>query len=145
MMWTIFFATVHLVGFVSSIHAIMGTRTPQGTIACALSLNLVPVLAVPAYWVLGRSKFFLFNVIPYVTISMKNVQLREVSYNIPGDTDGSPPTANIVLKYEKITWSYHVINGSNMNLFSMDFTYDLLQRKDPSLGLSLGSMLNPFG
>lgn len=88
--------------------------------------------------------FFLFNIIPYVTISMKDVQVTEVSYNIPADAGGSPPTATVVLEYKEITWSYHVINGSNMNLFTVDFSYDVRQRKDPSSGLSLGSMLNPF-
>lgn len=47
----------HLVGLVSSIHAIMSTRTPQGAIAWAVSLNTFPYLALPAYWVLGRSRF----------------------------------------------------------------------------------------
>lgn len=48
---------LHLLGLVSSIHAIMGTRTPQGAIAWAVSLNTFPYLAVPLYWVLGRSRF----------------------------------------------------------------------------------------
>ncbi len=47
----------HTMGFVSSIHAVMSTRTSQGAIAWAVSLNTFPYLAVPAYWVLGRSKF----------------------------------------------------------------------------------------
>jgi len=47
----------HILGFFSSIHAIMSTRTPQGAIAWAVSLNTFPYLAVPAYWVLGRSRF----------------------------------------------------------------------------------------
>ncbi len=50
-------ALFHLTGFVSSIHAVMSTRTSQGAIAWAVSLNTFPYLAVPAYWVLGRSKF----------------------------------------------------------------------------------------
>jgi len=50
-------ATFHLMGFASSIHAVMSTRTSQGAIAWAVSLNTFPYLAVPAYWVLGRSKF----------------------------------------------------------------------------------------
>jgi len=50
-------AAFHVVGFLSSIHAIMSTRTPQGTIAWAVSLNTFPYLAVPAYWILGRSTF----------------------------------------------------------------------------------------
>ena len=47
----------HVLGFVSSIHAIMSTRTSQGAIAWAVSLNAFPYVAVPAYWVLGRNKF----------------------------------------------------------------------------------------
>jgi cardiolipin synthase len=47
----------HVLGLISSIHAVMSTRTPQGAIAWAVSLNTFPYLAVPAYWVLGRSRF----------------------------------------------------------------------------------------
>ena len=47
----------HVMGFVSSIHAIMSTRTEQGAVAWAVSLNTFPYVAVPAYWVLGRSRF----------------------------------------------------------------------------------------
>jgi cardiolipin synthase len=47
----------HIVGFLSSIDAVMGTRTSQGAIAWVVSLNTFPYVAVPAYWVLGRSKF----------------------------------------------------------------------------------------
>ena len=47
----------HILGLISSIHAIMSTRTAQGAIAWAVSLNTFPYVAVPAYWVLGRSRF----------------------------------------------------------------------------------------
>jgi cardiolipin synthase len=47
----------HTLGLLSSIHAVMTTRTEQGAIAWAISLTTVPYLAVPAYWVLGRSRF----------------------------------------------------------------------------------------
>ena len=47
----------HLIGFVSSIDAVFNTRTSQGAIAWAVVLNTVPYVAVPAYWVLGRSRF----------------------------------------------------------------------------------------
>ncbi|MGD8607750.1 MAG: hypothetical protein PVH21_10685, partial [Myxococcales bacterium] len=50
-------ALFHLMGLMSSIHAVMSTRTSQGAIAWAVSLNTFPYLAVPAYWVLGRSRF----------------------------------------------------------------------------------------
>ena len=47
----------HVLGFLSSIHSVMSTRTSQGAIAWAVTLNTFPYLAVPAYWVFGRSKF----------------------------------------------------------------------------------------
>jgi cardiolipin synthase len=50
-------ALFHAMGLVSSVHAVMSTRTSQGAIAWAVSLNTFPYLAVPAYWVFGRSKF----------------------------------------------------------------------------------------
>ena len=46
-----------ILGLISSVHAILQTRTPQGAIAWVVSLNALPVVAVPAYWVFGRSKF----------------------------------------------------------------------------------------
>lgn len=46
-----------VLGFLSSLDALMGVRTAQGAIAWIVSLNTVPILAVPAYWVLGRTKF----------------------------------------------------------------------------------------
>jgi cardiolipin synthase len=51
------FVIVHIVGAISSIDAIMRARTEQGAIAWAVSLNAFPYVAVPAYWVLGRSRF----------------------------------------------------------------------------------------
>lgn len=47
----------HLLGALSSVDAVMSVRTSQGAIAWAVSLNTFPYLAVPTYWVLGRSRF----------------------------------------------------------------------------------------
>ena len=54
---TAIFLLFHVLGLVSSVHAILRTRTPQGAIAWVVSLNALPIVAVPAYWVFGRSKF----------------------------------------------------------------------------------------
>jgi cardiolipin synthase len=51
------FALFQVLGIISSVHAILNTRTSQGAIAWVVSLNTVAVVAVPAYWVFGRSKF----------------------------------------------------------------------------------------
>ena len=57
----ILFTTVYLIfqllGLASSVHAVLNTRTAQGAIAWVVSLNTLPMLSVPIYWVLGRSKF----------------------------------------------------------------------------------------
>ncbi|GGO84746.1 cardiolipin synthase [Marinobacterium nitratireducens] len=47
----------YLAGLFSAIDSIMTTRTAQGAIAWSISLVSIPFVAVPAYWVLGRSKF----------------------------------------------------------------------------------------
>ena len=47
----------HVLGLLSSVHAVMSSRTEQGAIAWTVSLNTFPYVAVPAYWVLGRSRF----------------------------------------------------------------------------------------
>lgn len=51
------FLVAHLLGVVSSVDALMSTRTSQGTIAWIVSLNAFPIVSVPAYWVFGRSRF----------------------------------------------------------------------------------------
>ncbi len=50
-------AACHFLGLISATHAVMSTRTSQGTIAWLACLMLCPYVAVPAYWILGRSRF----------------------------------------------------------------------------------------
>ena len=53
----VFVVVMHAFGALSSVQAVMSTRTPQGAIAWAVSLNTLPYVAVPAYWVFGQSRF----------------------------------------------------------------------------------------
>jgi len=46
-----------VLGILSAVHAVMSVRTPQGSIAWAVSLVTLPYVSVPAYWVFGRNKF----------------------------------------------------------------------------------------
>src|SRR5262245_11400022 len=48
---------LHVLGLLSSVHAVMVNRTAQGAIAWGISLNAFPGLVVPLYWVFGRRKF----------------------------------------------------------------------------------------
>ena len=50
-------AAFYLAGLLCAAHAIVTTRTAQGAIAWSVSLVSFPFVAVPAYLVLGRSKF----------------------------------------------------------------------------------------
>ncbi len=54
--WVLFLLAAHLVGFITSIVALMETRTAEGTVAWLLSLNTVPWIAIPAWWLFGRSR-----------------------------------------------------------------------------------------
>lgn len=48
---------LYIAGIAGAIHAIMTARTAPGAIAWSVSMVSVPFVAVPAYLVLGRSKF----------------------------------------------------------------------------------------
>jgi cardiolipin synthase A/B len=47
----------HILGAWTSVEVIMESRTTQGAIAWAISLNTFPYVAVPAYWIFGHSEF----------------------------------------------------------------------------------------
>ncbi|WP_148254032.1 cardiolipin synthase [Aidingimonas lacisalsi] len=49
---------VHLLGALSSIMALMSSRTSQGAIAWIISLVTFPYVALPAYWIFGRPRFY---------------------------------------------------------------------------------------
>lgn len=48
---------IHIIGVLCFIHAILWARSSQGAIAWAVSLLLLPYIAVPLYLILGRSQF----------------------------------------------------------------------------------------
>jgi cardiolipin synthase len=47
----------HLVGLFSAIHAVLYSRTAQGATGWAIGLIGFPWVAIPLYWVFGRSRF----------------------------------------------------------------------------------------
>ncbi len=47
----------HVAGLLTAAAALMSTRTPQGSVAWILSLLFAPWVAVPIYWLFGRSRF----------------------------------------------------------------------------------------
>lgn len=74
----LFLSAAQIAGIISSFHALMGTRTPQGTVAWLISLNTFPVVAVPAYWIFGRNNFN-----GYVLARQENdADLKEIIRNL---------------------------------------------------------------
>jgi cardiolipin synthase len=51
------FILFEILGLISSVHAVLQPRTSQGAIAWIVCLIALPVVAVPAYWIFGRSRF----------------------------------------------------------------------------------------
>lgn len=49
---------VHVAGALSAVLALMSSRTSQGAIAWIISLVTMPYLALPAYWIFGRPRFY---------------------------------------------------------------------------------------
>ena len=47
---------LYVVGFLHVLHALMHVRTSQGTVAWVVSLISVPFVAIPFYWLLGRTR-----------------------------------------------------------------------------------------
>lgn len=48
---------VHVAGLLHAAHAVMRVRSAEGTIGWVMALITFPYLAVPLYWILGRSRF----------------------------------------------------------------------------------------
>jgi cardiolipin synthase len=51
------YSVLEMMGIASAVHVVWKGRTSQGAVAWALSLVSFPLLALPLYWVFGRSKF----------------------------------------------------------------------------------------
>ena len=49
---------VEILGIITAMHAILFTRSARGTIAWAITLVVMPWIALPLYWVLARNKFY---------------------------------------------------------------------------------------
>ena len=48
---------VHTLGTANAAHAVMNVRSSRGAVAWAVGLMSLPWLAIPLYWIFGRSKF----------------------------------------------------------------------------------------
>ncbi|MFH1914117.1 MAG: cardiolipin synthase [Pseudomonadota bacterium] len=54
---SIVYTCVQIVAIYTAVMAVRDTRTPQGSVAWAISLVTFPLISLPLYWVFGRRKF----------------------------------------------------------------------------------------
>ncbi|MGJ8698294.1 MAG: cardiolipin synthase [Verrucomicrobiaceae bacterium] len=79
---------MHVSGLILSLGAIAETRTPQGTVAWILSLNFVPVVAVPAYLIFGEDEME-----DYLRTRSKGVEaLRPLAEKLLEDVEAVSPS-----------------------------------------------------
>ncbi len=57
MTWSILIIIFEICGLIAAFHAVMNVRTSQAAVAWALSLVMLPFIAVPLYLLIGRDKF----------------------------------------------------------------------------------------
>ena len=70
--------TSHGMGIVSAFHALMQCRTSQSSIAWGISLVSFPYLALPFYWVFGRTKYH-----GYVTSRRKgDLEINHIAHEL---------------------------------------------------------------
>ncbi len=72
---------VHVLGIAHAAHAVMSNvRSSQGTIAWGISLVTFPWLAIPLYWILGRTKFHGYAEALRLVYAQRNQVVRQ-TYN----------------------------------------------------------------
>jgi cardiolipin synthase len=86
-----------VLGILSAVHAVMSVRTPQGSIAWAVSLVAVPYLAVPAYWVFGRNKFHGYVLAHQSELESLSAIIRQANRNLANEAvDDSDPRGTVL-------------------------------------------------
>jgi cardiolipin synthase len=56
-LFSIFYTCAEVLAIATAVRAVRDTRTPQGSIAWAISLITFPLLTLPLYWIFGRRRF----------------------------------------------------------------------------------------
>ncbi len=74
-MWILVIVTLHILGFLSAIKAVMEARTSQGAIAWVVFLLSFPYISLPIYWIFGRSKFHGY-------ISKKQIEDKKIQHKL---------------------------------------------------------------
>ncbi len=123
MLWP-FLAFFEVLGLASAVHAVMSVRTPQGTVAWVAALVVFAPVAVPAYWVFGRSRFR-----GYVRTHERDLErldrlIRDANAGLTEDIVTTPAEASTLAGAERLA-RIPVTSGNRVELLiDGDRTFD---------------------
>ena len=104
-----------ILGILSAIHSIMSTRTPQGSIAWAVSLITLPYVSVPAYWVFGRDKFRGYVLARQHELELIDDVIRQANDQIASVAAFDDWRSGVITGAEKMA-RIPLTSGNNVNL-----------------------------
>lgn len=124
MMISLLVTVFYISGIASAINATMTARTAQGAIAWSVALLSFPFVAVPAYWVFGRSKFEGFYEAYKENYSEINVLVKDIRQKMLGDQSGLDPNVSGFEAMEKLAGARYVGGNSVELLINGEETFD---------------------
>jgi cardiolipin synthase len=113
----------HLLGLGSAVHAVMSSRTPQGSVAWAVSLLTFPYISVPAYWVFGRNKFNGYILARQDQLKELEDIIREANDQMADVTKIEPQNIGAINGAEKMARSPMTGNNKTTLLVDGDATF----------------------
>ena len=94
---------MHIIGFVMSLEAAMQTRTEQGSVAWVVSLNAIPVVAVPAWMVFGDSKMDSYTSTRQVGLEKTRPLAAKLTANLKASNAIAPREEGVLSMLEKLS------------------------------------------
>jgi len=124
-MWiAIVIATLHLLGILSALKAVMESRTSQGAIAWVLFLIFIPYVSLIAYWILGRSKFEGYFASRHMVDKEVEEKIRKLLKDIESYREEGMEIYQPSGVAEKLA-SFPILNGNSADLLvDGDATFD---------------------
>ncbi|MAS92948.1 MAG: cardiolipin synthase [Verrucomicrobiales bacterium] len=124
----------HAVGLVCSVFAVMQSRTEQGAVAWAISLNTVPIVAVPAWFVFGDSKLDSYTASRTAGLEKLRPYAESLVENLEGFESKGTDGSRICRTLEKLA-SMPMTRGNHVDLLvdgknTFDSIFDAIEKAE---------------
>lgn len=96
---------LHMFGVLTAVHAVMYARTSQAAVAWGIALLAFPYVALPGYWVFGRSKFIGYVRARRTRIAEAARELRRLDLQWEAHPPQFTPTGERMRMLEKLASS----------------------------------------